>query len=118
MAIQAILPNLVGAILGGLVQAPAVPVERQDIPVLRPTVERIVEQEVAPVIEHLTNNEPWYQSRVTLGAIASIASGLAGIVGWQIGAEDITTILVSVGPIVGGALALYGRWKARKPLGA
>jgi hypothetical protein len=86
--------------------------------VVKPEVREAVQQEVGPVVEHLTNNEPWFRSRVTLGAIASILSGVLGLFGYAVGVEEILPILVGLGPIIGGGLALYGRWAARKPIGA
>lgn len=83
-------------------------------------VARAVINELTPVVEHLTNQEPWYQSRVTWGAIISIATPVLGALGISVGWLDpdlavaISTAAVS---LVGGVLTLYGRWKARKPLG-
>lgn len=77
--------------------------------------------EVAPIVAHVTNTEPWYQSRVTWGAIIAVAGPLLSVLGVSSDILDpdlavsISTAVVSV---VGGALTLYGRWKARKPIGA
>lgn len=76
---------------------------------------------VVPVIEHLTNNEPWYQSRVTWGAIISAVVPILGAFGiatdW-IKPDEFAAVIVAVGGVVGAATTLYGRWKARKPIGA
>jgi hypothetical protein len=79
-----------------------------------------VTREVAAVVVNQANQEPWYQSRVTWGAIIAVAGGLAGIGGYSIGAEDQAQIvngIVGVTTAVGGLLAWYGRWRARKPIG-
>lgn len=84
-----------------------------------PVTEAVV-QKVAPLVLHATNNEPWYQSRVTIGAIVSIAVPLLGVLGVSadvVDADQLTGILVAAGTVVGGLVTLYGRWKARKPLG-
>lgn len=76
--------------------------------------------QVAPVVAHLTNSEPWYQSRVTLGAIIAAAAGLFGVFGYAFPAETqgkVIELIVALGPVIGGAIALYGRWVAKKPLG-
>ena len=74
----------------------------------------------APVVAHITNTEPWYQSRVTLGAVLAAAAGVLGAFGYAF-PEDvqgkIVDLIVALGPVIGGALALYGRWVAKKPLG-
>lgn len=80
-----------------------------------------VTREVVPIVDHMTNNEPWYKSRVTWGAIVSIATGLLGAFGvatdW-IDPDQAIALGMALGSTVGGAIALYGRWKARKPIGA
>lgn len=74
---------------------------------------------VTPAILHATNNEPWYQSRVTWGAIVSIATGVLSALGvatdW-IDPDQAIALGLGVGSVVGGAITLYGRWKARKPI--
>ncbi|WP_336800479.1 hypothetical protein [Kaistia sp. MMO-174] len=85
-------------------------------------VTKAVVQEVAkdPAIQHMTNTEPWYQSRVTWGALVAIASGLFAIGGRALPVEDqgtLVNIAVAVASAIGGAITLYGRWAARKPLG-
>lgn len=76
-------------------------------------------KELAPVLVNMTNQEPWYQSRVTWGAVAAILGGLGTMAG-LVAAGDWSpelwfTALSSVG---GGIGTLYGRWVAKKPLGA
>jgi hypothetical protein len=76
---------------------------------------------VEPVIAHATNSEPWYQSRVTWGAIASIALPLLGALGVGadvISADQFVALGLAFGTAAGGVLTLYGRWVAKKPLGA
>lgn len=85
-----------------------------------PIAEAVVRQ-VVPTVLHETNNEPWYQSRVTIGAIVSIAIPLLGLFGVStdvINGDELTAILLAAGSAVGGAITLYGRWKARKPIGS
>lgn len=80
-----------------------------------------VARQVVPTVLHETNNEPWYQSRVTIGAIVSITIPLLGLFGVSadvINGDELTAILLAAGSAVGGAITLYGRWKARKPIGS
>lgn len=79
-----------------------------------------VTREVAPMIENANNAEPWYRSRVTIGALVSIIIpllGLAGISSDVVDADQLTAIIVAAGSAIGGMLSLYGRWKAKRPLG-
>ncbi|MFD2142292.1 hypothetical protein [Ancylobacter oerskovii] len=80
-----------------------------------------VAKETAAVVVNQTNNEPWYQSRVTLGAILAALAGILGLFGWAFPAEmqgKVIDLIVALGPVIGAALALYGRWAAKKPLGS
>ena len=76
-------------------------------------------KELAPVLVNQTNNEPWYQSRVTWGAIAAILGGLGTMAG-LVGSRDFSPELWfgSLSSVGGGFGTLYGRWMAKKPLGA
>lgn len=79
-----------------------------------------VTSKIAPEIIAATNNEPWWQSRVTLGALLAALSGILGAFGYALPAElqgDVIDLIIALGPVVGGALALYGRWVAKKPIG-
>lgn len=95
--------------------------KREDVPL--PQTAILAEQvaaKVAPVIVNQSNQEPWYQSRVTWGALLSIATGIAALFGIVISPEDIELfigIAMAAGTVIGGAITLYGRWKAKKPIG-
>ena len=96
---------------------------RNDVPVDNRHVEQvatIAASELGPMLAHQNNSEPWYQSRVTLGSLLSIGVGIAGLFGIVIDADTSQQILVTVtalGTVIGGAVALWGRWVAKKPLG-
>jgi hypothetical protein len=80
-----------------------------------------VASEVKPVIDHLTNNEPWYQSRVAWSAIVSFIVVVAGLFGIQSGAIDQKELVeygVLAGSAIAGALNIWARYFAKKPLGA
>ena len=76
-------------------------------------------KELAPVLAHATNNEPFWQSRVSLGSITAIVAG-AGAIGsqFQAGTYDVAVISAAVASILGGAFSLYGRWFATRPIGS
>ncbi len=80
-----------------------------------------VVRELTPMVQHATNTEPWFQSRVTIGALISIGTGMLALFGIVLTPEDTALIIgvaTSVGTAIGGAITLYGRWKAKKPLGS
>lgn len=110
-----IIGNIADKVLDRLIASPQTTVTPAEAPAVRQEVAEVV----APVIEHLTNNEPWYRSRVTWGAIFAILGGIATI-GTML-ANGVPLSLEVYGPplgsIGGGIGTLYGRWKARKPIG-
>jgi hypothetical protein len=74
-----------------------------------------------PAIRHVTNNEPWYQSRVTIGALISMLAMVLSVAGITIAAEErelLVAIGLGLGGLVGPLTTLYGRWMARRPIGA
>jgi hypothetical protein len=120
--------QLAGQLLEQLIRIPQVPVTRENVRQVEPYVEtaanEAVRKEVIPRIEHLTNNEPWYQSRVTLGAIAAIISGILALLWYNIDEQAqsrFVELALTLGPIIlpvlGGSYALIGRWISRKPIG-
>jgi hypothetical protein len=79
---------------------------------------------LTPLIDQLvnsTNSEPFYQSRVFWGStVAAVGVGLnyfhvdfpAAIQG------QVTDAIMALIPIAGSLYALYGRFKAKKPIGS
>lgn len=83
-----------------------------------PVTEAVLE-EVVPRIDHATNTERWWQSRVILGSILVVLSRLLAHFGYAIPAElhgDILNLVVAFGPYAGVALIGWGRLVASKPL--
>jgi len=104
----------------GILTGVVATVAKQDDTYMRQVDVPQVVKAITPVVEHLTNNEPWYRSRVTWGAVASIVLpllGIAGVTSDVISSEEFVSLGLAVGSAAGGLLTLYGRWKARKPLG-
>lgn len=100
-------------------------VTRPSVPVTsgaEKAVAQAVAKEVAPIVVNAQNAEPWYQSRVILGALVAIISSIAGAVGIVID-EDTRQQFVTLIPVVvstiGSIYALYGRivGASKKPLG-
>ena len=84
-------------------------------------IAEMVKEKVTPLIVHATNQEPWYQSRVTVGNYIALASTVIGpMIGRTVSPEEqalLTAVVTGLGVVAGAALSLYGRWKAKKPLG-
>lgn len=98
------------------VHDPATIAQPQDV---MPIASAVIEA-VAPQLEHAANAEPWYRSRVTIGAIVSIAIpllGVAGVSGDVLDADQLTALLMAAGAVIGGITTLYGRWVAKAPIG-
>lgn len=97
--------------------------KQQDVPVAPHNVGKVadaVAARIAPQMVHEANAEPWYQSRVTIGALVSIGTGVLALSGIFLTPEDtalIVSMATSIGAVAAGALTLYGRWKAKKPIG-
>ena len=110
-AAQSILPLIMRELLNR-----NVPVDNADAPL----VAHRVAEALAPVIINKANAEPWWQSNVTWGALVSIATGLLALAGYTLAPEDVDQIIIigtAGGTAIGGLWTLYGRWKAKKPIG-
>lgn len=93
-------------------------VSRQDANMTHAQVEQVT-KDVGDVVINQTNQEPWWQSSVTLGAILTLVGGVYNFV-WQVslnGAPDPQTFIALMTPLAGAAWTLYGRWIQRKPFG-
>lgn len=78
-----------------------------------------IADEVSAVVVNQLNQEPWYQSTVTIGSLIAVIGGGYGF-GYDIavnGFPEPAAFTTSITPIIGGLIALYGRWVQRKPLG-
>ncbi len=101
-------------------------VEKPSVPVASGAendVAKAVTEKVAPIIVNATNSEPWYKSRVMLGALVSIVASLLGLFGIVLDEDTRQQIVVLIPVIIstGGAIyALYGRivGATKKPLGS
>lgn len=78
---------------------------------LEPKITTSVEEAVAPVIENLSNNEPWWKSRVLRGA-GSVLLGTAATAYLDFTdgtTPDVAAITAYVVTIYGALRVIYGR---------
>lgn len=118
--IQTQIKSQMAAAVAATVADPNVKAEESSIPALIGALAPIAESMAATVLNS-TNNEPFYQSRVFWGStVAIIGVGLnyfhvdfpAALQG------QVTDAIMSALPIAASLYALYGRFKAKKPLGS
>ena len=115
-----IVMNAAQAVTQGLVENPYIPVTRETAVLAREEVESKLTKQLLPMIQHVTNQEPWYRSRVTIGNLVSGVCLLLAVGGVKISADDqliAIEVIGAVGIIGGNLYSLYGRWRARKPIG-
>ena len=76
-------------------------------------------KEAAQVVINQTNNEPWFQSKITLFSIGGVITAFLGIVAMFAGQAEFDPVLLGthITTIATFAGVLWGRWAARKPLG-
>lgn len=68
----------------------------------------------------MTDIKPWWQSKTLWGALVTIASGLFGLFGLDLGETDraaLVDLLTSLGAALGGVIAIIGRIMARDRIG-
>lgn len=78
-----------------------------------------ITKDVAAVVVNQTNQEPWYQSTVTIGALVTLVGGGYNLV-WEIavnGPPAPAAFTALATPLIGAAVTLYGRWWQRKAIG-
>ena len=111
------------AVVAGLQAAaasPSIALAPQAVSAARDAVLR----ELQPTLQNLTNAEPLWRSRVIWGALLSAIGATAALIGVPIAAEmqsrilDVIMLWVTlIGLVSGPALTLWGRLRARKPIG-
>lgn len=105
--VQAILPTVLNSLSNS-----SVPVQ------YRERVAYEVAERVAPMVAHQANAEPWYRSRVTLGSLASVLTGISTVLMmFSTGDFDPQQVTIASGAIFGGVVALWGRWASKTPIG-
>lgn len=79
---------------------------------------------LGPVIDaimHSTNTEPFYKSRVFWGSVIALVAAALGAFGIAFPSDmqgQILTAVMAGLSLIGPIIALYGRFKAKKPIGS
>ena len=60
--------------------------------------------------------KPWYQSRAIIGGLVAILASILGLWGIDLDQAAATEIALNAAPLIGGALAVWGRVKATRPI--
>lgn len=82
-----------------------------------PNVSTVEAARLAPILINQNNQEPWYLSKVTWGAIAAILGGLGTMAAlFSTGNWSIEAWIAAVGSVYGGVQTLWGRWAAKVEL--
>lgn len=97
-------------------QKPEVPLDPKDVD--RVAHAQALELISDPVVNFTYNLEPWYKSRVTLGALITLVSvvlgGVFGVAVTDQEKDQFVYLVEAVGVAWGLGLTLYGRWRARE----
>lgn len=89
-------------------------------PAVEAKVEEKVKKEIQPIVDHLNNQEPWYQSRVAISAIVGILTAILGVWGYNLDAEaqsQLVIAIMAVSSAVTAILNVWARYIAKKPIG-
>lgn len=124
--VAGIVVDVIASAIQKVARDPGVPINPQEAPVVaREVAGAAIEdprlKQLDAQVQHATNNEPAWRSRVTIGAVVAGLAGVLGAFGVVLAPEDqelIAAGLTALGTVAGAITTLYGRWKARKPIGA
>lgn len=63
-----------------------------------------------------TTPKAWWTSRGTVGAVVTVAVGLAGLAGWSIDAAQTTELVLSLIALVSGVVGWWGNVQRKGPI--
>jgi len=66
--------------------------------------------------EQNTYIKPWWQSKGVIGGLVATFAGLAPLFGLTVDVASTTEVVASVAALAGGAMAVYGRVTADRPI--
>lgn len=108
--------EIVDKTLDKLAASPSIDLTEASAKEMKPAIIK----EMSSVIAYQTNQEPFYQSTVTIGAVITLVTG-----GYALGYDFLDGSIPTpaefgpaAGPVVGALIVLWGRWVQKKPLGA
>lgn len=114
-----VIEVVVGKALDRVAKSPSLSLEPKDVPAVKQIVAESVKTELAKRDDFASNREPVYRSPVTIGSAMTLLSAVVGIYNlWTGGAPIGEEYYPHVTIILGSLFALWGRWFAKRPLGA
>jgi hypothetical protein len=124
ISLPPIVLDVIGSALRQIGADPTLPLRPEEVPTVADAVGARLQQDrrfqdVAAEVEHLTNQEPWFRSRVTWGALMSLVAAIGSGFGLALGPAEVeaaVTVLAAGGTMIGAFVALYGRWLAKRPI--
>lgn len=69
----------------------------------------------------IPETKPWWASKTIWGGLIAVASAIAGLFGFDFGADlqqQTLDLLTQAFALIGGLLAIWGRVVAKTPIGA
>lgn len=117
--LQTDIKSQMAAAVASTVADPKVDANESSIPALIGALAPIAESMAATILNS-TNNEPFYQSRVFWGSTVAIAGVVLNYFHVDFPSAlqgQVTDAIMAAIPIAASAYALYGRFKAKKPIG-
>lgn len=93
------------------------PVQAIDKAPIKEEIRQEVVNELGPLVENLSNNEPLWRSKVLWTAIGTVATSAAGIYTMMTGDNRAVELVLMVGTAVTGIGTIYSRVFPTKALG-
>lgn len=114
-----VIEKVVEKALDRVAASPNTDMQKRDVPVATEIVTREVNREVKSMVDHVTDNEPFYKSRNVWASFVGVITAIDIIQRqWFDGLpNDVNDYLTPIGVVVAALTPLYSRYIAKKPLG-
>lgn len=114
-----VIEVVVGKALDKVASSHNTDMTKADVPAAKQIVTQAVEKEIQSRVDHVTNNESFFQSRNMWGSFVGIVTAAEILrVYWTDGeVQSVQDWLIPIGAIVTALTPLYSRYFAKKPIG-
>lgn len=119
MIAEFVLKLAVEKALGKVADLVQTGMKKDDVPIATEAVVKQLAPEIKAIEDHLTNREPWYKSRVTVGSLFALVGSISaiGVMLTDGQPNSIDEYWFHIAAAGGAAYAIYGRFAAKKPIG-